>query len=358
MSLTLQAQDFRRLTELLRDQPEFGTAQGRRRLVSAALEGAQQSRTILGRLNLEGPPLSAAVETVRVLQTFGQVAYGQEALGVLLNYLVTMSGGNDRRFLTGILQKYSLDASVTGPHTVTRWRADSDEASIQETIFGEDSLWHIRTLELALDAARAVVRVRVRSRNGVGLGTGFMISPQLMMTNHHVMPSLEKAHSAEITFNFQLDLEGVEREAVTTSILHGGKFYTSEALDISVVQITPTSFHFAPLLLRTNRLSHSDRLAIIQHPGGHLKKISMQKNFVAYADEDIVQYTTCTLPGSSGSPVMDASFSVVAVHHTGGPVAEPMTQISYLRNEGTSMIAILRDLSAHAPDIHTELRIQ
>ena len=39
----------------------------------------------------------------------------------------------------------------------------------------------------------------------------------------------------------------------------------------------------------------------------------MQNNFVAYADANIVQYATSTLPGSSGSPVFDDEFKVVAI---------------------------------------------
>jgi len=34
-------------------------------------------------------------------------------------------------------------------------------------------------------------------------------------------------------------------------------------------------------------MRRDDRVAIIQHPGGHLKKISVQNNFVAYADANL-----------------------------------------------------------------------
>ncbi|MEH1781986.1 MAG: trypsin-like peptidase domain-containing protein [Nostoc sp.] len=73
-------------------------------------------------------------------------------------------------------------------------------------------------------------------------------------------------------------------------------------------------------------------VAIIQHPGGHLKKISIQNNFVAYADNQVLQYTTSTEPGSSGSPVFDDDFQVVGIHHSGGMLVEPNTQQRYLRN--------------------------
>ena len=112
---------------------------------------------------------------------------------------------------------------------------------------------------------------------------------------------------------------------------------------------------FGALTLRPLQVRRDQRVAIIQHPGGHLKQISMQNNFVAYADSRVVQYTTSTLPGSSGSPVFNEDFEVVAIHHSGGMLLEPGTDRYYLRNEGMSMIAVLDDLKANAPAIEGRL---
>jgi V8-like Glu-specific endopeptidase len=112
---------------------------------------------------------------------------------------------------------------------------------------------------------------------------------------------------------------------------------------------------FGALTLQPVQVRKDERVAIIQHPGGHLKQISMQNNFVAYADVRVVQYTTSTLPGSSGSPVFNEDFKVVAIHHSGGMLLEPGTDRYYLRNEGMSMIAVLDDLKANAPAIEGRL---
>ena len=40
------------------------------------------------------------------------------------------------------------------------------------------------------------------------------------------------------------------------------------------------------------------------------------------------------MPASSGSPVFDQEWRVVAVHHSGGFVREPGTRQTYYRNEG------------------------
>jgi V8-like Glu-specific endopeptidase len=97
-------------------------------------------------------------------------------------------------------------------------------------------------------------------------------------------------------------------------------------------------------------------LTIIQHPGGHYKKISLQNNFVEYVDDFVVQYTTSTEPGSSGSPALSDDLDVVAIHHSGGQLTEPSTKRRYLRNEGVRISAILADLRAKAPHIYKILR--
>ena len=139
--------------------------------------------------------------------------------------------------------------------------------------------------------------------------------------------------------------------------LAGGLFYTDETLDFTVVQLdNPPDFGL--LRLKPEQIRRDDRVSIIQHPGGHLKKISMQNNFVAYADAQVVQYTTSTLPGSSGSPVFNQDFEVIAIHHSGGNLLEPATQRRYLRNEGSTMMAVLERLKSQASAIYQRLEIQ
>ena len=188
----------------------------------------------------------------------------------------------------------------------------------------------------------------------IALGTGFMVAHDLLMTNHHVIATPGEAAGTEISFNYQLDRHGVLCQPVPARALAGGLFYTNGDLDFTVTQLEDPP-DFGALTLRPVQVRKDQRVAIIQHPGGHLKQISMQNNFVAYADSRVVQYTTSTLPGSSGSPVFNEEFQVVAIHHSGGMLVEPGTDRYYLRNEGMAMIAVLDDLKANAPAIDGRL---
>ena len=352
MTVQLKQDDFRRLVELLQGLPDFANARDRRRLLAAALEGSPRTGSILAGLDLEGAPRGAAVEVVKSLADFGQVAFGKEALGVFLNYLQGIAGDEQADFITGLFSLYPLnDAAVARNRPIDHWRGSESTDDVREKIIGENTLHDIRMLELGLLAAQAVVRIGL----GSGAGTGFMIAPDLVMTNHHVIASKEAAAQAEFMFNYQLDRGGKTCEPLTVSAAPEGVFHTNAGLDYTVVQLRhPPSFG-PPLKLQPVVVRCDDRVSIIQHPGGHFKKISMQNNFVAYADRQVVQYTTSTLPGSSGSPVFNDAFEVVAIHHSGGMLEEPGSGRRYLRNAGTSMIAVLDDLKANAAEIHVRI---
>jgi V8-like Glu-specific endopeptidase len=175
------------------------------------------------------------------------------------------------------------------------------------------------------------------------------------MTNNHVIKSQEVAEKSNFSFNYQLDINGKECPTQTIGAFKEGAFYTNEELDYTVVTLKEVPDFGKPLIFKSKLMRRDDRVAIIQHPGGHLKKISIQNNFVAYADNQVLQYTTSTEPGSSGSPVFDDDFQVVGIHHSGGMLPEPNTQQRYLRNAGTSAIALLNDLKNNAPEIYARL---
>src|SRR4051812_40889051 len=102
MSVRLSHHDFRLLTQIVQNLPDFGTEHDRRRLVAGALEGAPKSDLIMARLDLSGSPMSAAVEVIRFLAGFGKVAYGKEALGVFLNYIQMFAGDENAEFILSL----------------------------------------------------------------------------------------------------------------------------------------------------------------------------------------------------------------------------------------------------------------
>jgi hypothetical protein len=181
-----------------------------------------------------------------------------------------------------------------------------------------------------------------------------MIASDLVMTNNHVLASQVAAATADFTFNYQLDRTGKTLEPASVGALLLARSIPTRNWITRCCNCASPPFG-SPLLLRPEISKRDARVAIIQHPGGQFKKISMQNNFVAYADRLVVQYTTTTLPGSSGAPVLNDNFEVVAIHREGGWLPEPGGNQRFLRNGGTSLLAILGDLEVNAPQIRSRL---
>ena len=63
----LSQPDFRHLTNIVQNLPDFANVRDRRRLVVGALEGAPKADVILARLELDGTPMAVSVDVVRTL---------------------------------------------------------------------------------------------------------------------------------------------------------------------------------------------------------------------------------------------------------------------------------------------------
>lgn len=203
-----------------------------------------------------------------------------------------------------------VDLAPASPDT---WRDNRPPAQVvRERIIGEDTLRPIYYLHKALQAADAVVRIAVP---GVGKETDFLVAPDIMMTNHHVIADANQARRAEVSFFYELDVDKRKRDENTVGTADEALLFTAPGLDVTLVRLNgpPKLNHY--LSIRPARLEQDQWVAIIQHPGGHDKKISIQNNLAAYADDKLVPYYSGT-HGNSGDRIGN-SLDVTSV---GGPV--------------------------------------
>lgn len=351
----LDTNDYDRLVSLLSGLPAFRTEHDRWDFIENVLQSSPRQHDILMQLDLSGVPRSAASRLVNRLSDFGQDVPGRCVLGVLINRLIDGAYVMDPQevdFLRGLVQRYQLDQQVIASSGVDRWFGKDTGSTVQEKIIGENTLRDISMLERALEASHAVVRVVTQT----GTGTGFLVAPDMLMTNHHVIGSESAAQGCMLNFKYQRDRLGNPAPGWTCGLNPSAGFSTNAALDYTLVALEAAQ-PVEPLRLKAVRLERDARVSIIQHPGGYYKQISMQNNFVVFANEQVVQYITSTLPGSSGSPVFDDAYDVVAIHHSGGEMLEPGTNRRYLRNAGTSMIAILKDVRERSPHLAARLKL-
>ena len=94
------------------------------------------------------------------------------------------------------------------------------------------------------------------------------------------------------------------------------------------------------------------RAYVIGHPSGwDTPQFSLQDNILIDYDDTLVHYRSPTEPGSSGSPVFDSTWSLIAVHHAGGLETPRLHGEggTYPANEGIGVAAIRARLIAEPP---------
>jgi endonuclease G len=199
-----------------------------------------------------------------------------------------------------------------------------------ERIIKGNDLTGINYLEKGLRAAKSIGRIHVLDSSGepLGFGTGFLVAPGVLMTNHHVLPDADIAAASFVEFDYELDGAGHDRQTYTYLLRPQDFFFNHESLDFAVCAVAPTArekkrpirdFSWLKLQRATGKALLAEYLTIIQHPGGQRKQICVRENQVLRLDTDTIWYATDTLGGSSGSPAFNSSWQVVALHHLGVP---------------------------------------
>lgn len=222
-----------------------------------------------------------------------------------------------------------------------------DSFDLLEKIMGErPSFLDVSFLRIGMLRAMSVVRLRMRFREAWFSGTGFLISSDTILTAHHNLWSHgEKAQTVFVDFDFELGPSGALRQYETVEI-DAGTFLGQEAHDWAVLQLSQARADRLPIPLAANGPKIGDRVSIIQHPDGNPKQIALHHNLVTAADTKRVQYLTDTLPGSSGSPVFNETWEVIAMHHKGGYLRDLKSKRPVYRNQGISVDQLYEVLSA------------
>lgn len=219
------------------------------------------------------------------------------------------------------------------------------------------------------EVRRAVALVEVNDARASALGSGFLISPSLFITNNHVIRDADAARVATLRFDFELDKNGRPVPGTTYVLAPNRFFFTSpeEDLDFTIVALGELvtgdagvqSLGFLPLSDASDKHALGIPLNIIQHPQGFTKMVTVRNNLLAERTDNTLLYETDTEVGSSGSPVFNDDWDVVALHHYGEPFRAKVDgggQRPEL-NEGIRISSIVRVMRALMPGLPEEQRV-
>jgi len=257
------------------------------------------------------------------------------------------------RFRTGA-DPDSVPTDVPAPALVAdaAERLDLPDAPqvLLEKVINQPDFLEARYLEGGFVAQRTVGRVVIRGADGrtAGYGTGFLVSPHLMLTNHHVLPAVDVAAGSVLQLDFQRALDGDPMPVVEVALDPEAFFAADPELDFALVAVAGAPASTAPfgwcrLTGAQGTVVVGESVTIVQHPAARRKEVALRENRLVDIPEQVLHYVTDTEPGSSGSPVFNDQWEVVALHHASVPDPSPGATGSL--NEGIRISRILGHLA-------------
>jgi V8-like Glu-specific endopeptidase len=215
-------------------------------------------------------------------------------------------------------------------------------------------------------------------------GTGFLVAPDIVLTNYHVVEAAIKnkgvlPQAIKVRFDYKVKADGIS--------LNPGKVYGLAAdwladfspysardleanpasdpgddeLDYALLRIDgrpgddpvggdtqdpqPVARGWIAPLRAAYDFTTQRAIYIVQHPDGKPMQVAVDSDSVLgeNAAKNRLHYTTTTLPGSSGSPCFSADWEWIALHHGGDPKYALFGQKPEY-NEGIPVSAIIQRL--------------
>ncbi len=242
-------------------------------------------------------------------------------------------------------------ASPVGPApapdaAATQWKGG--DTRLEALTQAESTLLDIAFLRRGVELGPAVCRLTVTHSGRPYWGTGFRIADDLLLTNHHVLfnpaDGQTPAAAVEAWFGYERTFSGLDQKYTVVAgdpvTIKGDRGH--DWATIGVRDAMPAE---APVIaLRgASPVRVDDRVYIIQHPAGGAKKIGMIHNVVRYVSDDVLQYLTDTEEGSSGSPVFNERWQLVALHH-GAVESRGAGGNREVRNQGQRIERVVEDM--------------
>jgi V8-like Glu-specific endopeptidase len=250
---------------------------------------------------------------------------------------------------------------------------------IREKIIHQNDMVSYAWLEAGYKAGISVARLMVpRIENGQVVkridgskllysGTGWLITKELLITNQHVINARNDNEPDALPADFALqgeqtivdfDFNADESEGI--AVCSSKTEAADKQLDYAIIRLKKPVDRLIPARLLQQisvSLVEPQPVNIIQHPLGHAKKVAFRNNHIFESVDSRVRYFTDTEKGSSGSPVFNDNWQVIALHRA----SQLVDNVNYQGkntgwvNEGVPLIAIFDHLKANFNSLYTEI---
>jgi len=229
-----------------------------------------------------------------------------------------------------------------------------------EQILGKDRYKTFQWYRTGLDRAAGVAQICDRAGNGSGTGflvRGTDVHPSIehewvVVTNAHVISNDPAEQSAtppalpEDEAHIRFEAKDPNEEFEVDKILFSSP---RNDLDCTIVSLRSPVQHAEPFPIakRLPLVGKNQRVYVIGHPRGGRLSYSIDDNLLLDHEKPKVHYRAPTEGGSSGSPVFNQQWDLLALHHAGGMAMNKLNgkDGTYPANEGLYFHSIVDAVS-------------
>lgn len=219
-----------------------------------------------------------------------------------------------------------FDRSDFGKVVLSRTQSAGVELELAVGSYNNESITNYSEDSVFARFGHSVERLDILTDTGIFPCTAFIVSKTHILTNYHCVPGIVDNPATKATridavqFVAGYTRQGVE-EGTSKYIVSPTPVEAHEDLDYALLEVIGNpSADYGMLELSDTQAHDGDPYWVIGHPMGEAQRISREKcraNRPALSDDRLL-HTCDTLPGNSGSPVIDASLQkVVGLHHAG-----------------------------------------
>ncbi|WP_295048084.1 trypsin-like peptidase domain-containing protein [uncultured Paracoccus sp.] len=243
-------------------------------------------------------------------------------------------------------------ARVTMTQAAPQAIAERPKARLERLVRENSDFSDIATFLARLSALEGqTCRIEIAGSPPRALGTGFLVGPDLVMTNQHVIAGLDRDAAVICRFDYLVDAGGVEvRKGVAVPVaqdwlvqqrppdpsdesLAEDDIPAADNLDFALIRLsaaigsTPRSGNEGPDnpprgwigMDPTLSARENDDLFILHHPDGAPLKLGVGRLTALHGGGLRWRHDVATEGGSSGSPVFNRKLDLIGLHHAGDP---------------------------------------
>ncbi|QRN92900.1 trypsin-like peptidase domain-containing protein [Archangium violaceum] len=322
--------------------------------------------------NVALPPTALLLDTLNRLNETERIVDGTVPFERWLKNAAKLAGPRpDAQAFTRALSEIAQRASGAPPIE----NLDS-LPELLEQIVHQDDMVPISFFAGGVAASQSVALIRVPRHDGrvprllssgepyLSQGTAWFLTPELVITNHHVINARQPGESTASREDLELQATKAwleldfDDDAMKPGRADAAKLESCDvALDYAILRLAQSQTR-KPLEVRPGKVDVNTPVNIIQHPLGNAKRVACRNNLVTASTDNQLRYFTDTLRGSSGSPVFDDTWRVVALHYSSAAVQGVSFQGKQTAwvNVGVPIGRIVEHVKAKAPELLQELR--